>query len=194
MDKIRDVIKCRDCGQPRVVYSQYGLGGRGARSLTKKIGNLRLKNEFHCGMDLSNLFTKDTHLNTKAVTVDRRRACGQSVEWQYYTANEKIGKEENPLGICAFCGCNLKQSLTKNMQTLLAQGDKVQPNCGKASCLQLNTKANFKDGWTVTKKRKRKRNLDSDLPKGKKRKSKPKPRKPKPKPKQSKKRKLRGDG
>ena len=151
VDKIRDVIKCRDCGQPRVVYSQYGLGGAGARSLTKKIGNLRLKNEFHCGMDLSNLFTKDTHLNTKAVTVDRRRSCGQSVEWQYYTANEKIGKEEHPLGICAFCGCNLKQSLTKNMQTLLAQGDKVQPNCGKASCLQLNPKANFKDGWTITK-------------------------------------------
>ena len=120
-------------------------------------------------MDLSNLFTKDTHLNTKAVTVDRRRSCGQSVEWQYYTANEKIGKEEHPLGICAFCGCNLKQSLTKNMQTLLAQGDKVQPNCGKASCLQLNPKANFKDGWTVTKtKSKRKSNLDSDLPKGKK--------------------------
>ena len=72
------------------------------------------------------------------------------------------------------------------MQTLLAQGDKVQPNCGKASCLQLNPKANFKDGWTVTKKRKRERNLDSDLPKGKKRKSKPKPQKPKPKPRKPK--------
>ena len=188
VDKIRDIIKCRDCGQPRVVYSRYGLGGTGERKLTKTLDNLCSKNEFHCGKDLSSLFTKDAHLNTKIVTVDRRLACGQSVEWQYYSAKKVHGAENNTLGICAFCGCTLVDSLTKQLQTLLTQGDKVLPNCGKATCLQSNPKANFKDGWTVTKKRERKRirrpDLDSaDAKKKKVKLNKPKPKKPKMKPK-----------
>ena len=100
-------------------------------------------------------------------------------------------------------GCTVSDSLTRELKTLLAQGDKVQPNCGKVTCLQSNPKENFKDGWTVTKKRKRKRikdsNLDSIDPKKKKPKSKkpklnPKPRlKPPKKPRKTKKRKRESD-
>ena len=167
-----------------MVYSRYGLGGTGERKLTKTLDNLCSKNEFHCGKDLSSLFTKDAHLNTKIVTVDRRLACGQSVEWQYYSAKKVHGAENNTSGICAFSDCTLVDSLPNQLQTLLAQGDKVLPKCGKATCLQSNPKANFKDGWTVTKKRERKRirrpDLDSaDAKKKKVKLNKPKPKKPK---------------
>ena len=43
------------------------------------------------------------------------------------------------------------------LKELLTKGDRVHPNCGKQSCLKLNPKANFKDGWTVKKKQQRKR-------------------------------------
>ena len=158
--------------------------------------NLRAKNELYCGKDLSSLFTKDDHLNTKKVTIDRRLVCGQRLEWQYYLAKKAHGAENNPLGICAFCGCTLTDSLTNQLRAWLAQGDKVLPNCGKATCLQSNPKANFKDGWTVTKKRQRKRirqpDLDPANPKSKKVKlNKPKPKKRKKKSEMQPKPKLR---
>ena len=50
-------------------------------------------------------------------------------------------------------GCTVSDSLTRELKTLLAQGDKVQTNCGKVTCLQSNPKENFKDDCTVTKKK-----------------------------------------
>ena len=63
-------------------------------------------------------------LLVKIVTVDRRLACAQNVEWQNYSTNKVHGAENNTSGICAFCGCTLVDSLPNQLKTLLAQGDK----------------------------------------------------------------------
>ena len=80
VNTVKDILKCRNCSQPRLVYTGYSLGGVGAKTLNKNLDNLRLNNEFYCGMILSTLFVKDSNLNTKKVTVDRRLACDQNVE------------------------------------------------------------------------------------------------------------------
>ena len=102
-------------------------------------------------MDLSDHVKNSKYLTTKVVAVDRRNTCCHRVESLYYTHVNSSAKSEDPLGICAFCGCALQPSQTEKLKELLTKGDRVHPNCGKQSCLKLNPKANFKDGWTVKK-------------------------------------------
>ena len=93
-------------------------------------------------------------------------------EWQYYHAHDTIGNVNTTFGICAFCGCELKNAEIEQLQNLIKDGSKVSPSCGKPHCLRLNPKANFKDGWTVKKKQQRKRKASASAakPKAKKKK------------------------
>ena len=148
------------------------------------------KNEFCYGKDLSVHFKKSKNLNTKNVTVDRRLSCQKPIEWQYYSANKKLGSDKTPLGLCAFCGKGLNVSQTKLVQECLKRGDRVIPSCGHQACLKANAKANFANGWKIIPKRTRKREPGGDREHKAKRRRTSKPKKPKPKkpkPKQSKK-------
>ena len=74
-----------------------------------------------------------------------------------YTTSMRIKSSKTPVAICAFCAGQLCTTQIQKLKTLLNQGDKVLPNCGKQACLKLNPKANYDNGWTVTKKQVRKR-------------------------------------
>ena len=58
-------------------------------------------------------FKNSKNIKTKKVTVDGRRSCQKTVEWQYFTANKNLGSEETSLGLCASCGKGLNVSQTK---------------------------------------------------------------------------------
>ena len=133
------------------MYSRYKPSGNGSRALEKTLNNLQSKHELNCGTNISTLFEKDSHLKTKVVTVDRRLSCTEKIEWQYYHCVDEIGGWEHDLGICAFCGHDLTVSQMNQLKTLIAKGDRVLPNCGQKTCLQMNPKANFGNGWTVLK-------------------------------------------
>ena len=140
------------------------------------------------GTDISE-FIKNAELKMKVVVVDKRLTCNHRVEWQYYHAHKTIGNENNPIGICSFCACELQTSETEELKEHIKDLSRVSPSCGKTHCLRLNPKANFKDGWTVKKKQSHKRKVSANKPSSqakKRKKSKPKPKKPKPKPKKTK--------
>ena len=177
----RGLLKCIDCGLPRVIYSKYKLGGNAARNLSRSLSQMKFKHEFHCGTDMSE-FINNEDLKTKVVTAEKRLTCNHRVKWQYYHAHESIGNESNPIGICSFCGCELNTSDTEELKKLIKDGSRVSPSCGKPHCLRMNPKANFKDGWTVKKKQDRKRNASANKPNARaKRRKKPKPKTKKPK-------------
>ena len=70
---------------------------------------MKSKREFHCKTDISE-FIKDKDLKTKVVTADKRLTCSHRVEWQYYHAHDTVGNVNKTFGICAFCGCELKNA------------------------------------------------------------------------------------
>ena len=118
----------------------------------------------------------------KIVTVDKRLMCNHRVEWKYYHAHDTIGNVKKSIGICAFCGCDIKKSEIEKLKKLIKDGSRVSFYCGKPHCLRLKIKANFKDGWTVKKKQDRKRNASANKPNARaKRRKKPKPKPKKPK-------------
>ena len=151
---------------------------------------MKSKREFHCRTDISE-FIKDKDLKTKVVTADKRLTCNHRVEWQYYHAHDTVGNVNKTFGICAFCGCELKNAEIELLQSLIKDGSKVSPCCGKTHCPRLKPKANFKDGWTVKKKQERKRKASGARPNSKVKKSKQdrkrKPSVPKANPKAKKK-------
>ena len=59
--------------------------------------------------------------------------CHHRVEWQYYAFIHSSGKDENPLGICAFCGCELQAKQTEELKQLLAQEDKRESHLQETS-------------------------------------------------------------
>ena len=125
------------------------------------------KREFVCGYDIKPLFHNHEECKTKLYTVDRRKSCSDPVEKVYYQYAIKEGCTKTPLGICAFCAAQLSTSQIQKLKTLINQGDKVLPNCGKQACLKMNPKSNYDNGWTVQKKQVRKRKAAQDARKEK---------------------------
>ena len=80
--------------------------------------------------------------------------------------------EQQQQDSCAFCNMELSKHDTEILNTHLSQGSQVNPNCAEVSCLKLNPRANFKDGWTLklSKKRKRENGAQSKSKKKKKKK------------------------
>ena len=89
----------------------------------------------------------------------------------YYHVHDTVRNVNKTFGICAFCGCELKNAEIELLQSLIKDGSKVSPCCGKAHCLRLNPKANFKDGWTVKNNQERKRKASGASPNSKVKKS-----------------------
>ena len=81
--------------------------GNTARNLSRVLSQMKSKREFHCGTDISELI-KDKDLKTKEVTADKRLTCNHRVDWKYYHTHDTAGNVKKFIGICAFCGCELK--------------------------------------------------------------------------------------
>ena len=111
-------------------------------------------------------------LSTKVVTIDRRLSCKDPIEYQYYRLDKEKMGEKHQRNVCAFCNMELSKHDTEILNTHLSQGSQVNPNCAEVSCLKLNPRANFKDGWglKLSKKRKRENGAQSKSKKKKKKK------------------------
>ena len=136
--------------------------------------------------------TSDVELKTKNITVDRRLDCSKPISFVFYDSDNPL--ESSQEAICAFCAIPLKASSISELENLIKNPKmRVIPSCESGSCLSLNPKANYKNGWTVKEKQTRKRRAQGPerqappkkkrpvarKPKKRKRNSKPQPKKKK---------------
>ena len=137
-DKVREVLRCVDCGKRRLVYSQYKPGGQGLLKLRKKLDSFASLNEFKCGDDISALFKDDVELKTKHIKVDGRLDCSDPISVQLYDSDNPLNTSREL--ICAFCVAPLKPSGAKTLQNLIKDPNmRVVPSCESRACLTLNT-------------------------------------------------------